>query len=71
MRGRSETMSVAVMLRRQAVLLFLTVLRVVVMPQDGDSALLLACWHGHIDVARWLVSEAGSDGRSERNNVGR
>jgi ankyrin repeat protein len=41
-----------------------------VLSQYGYSALLLACRHGHIDVARWLVSEAGSDARSERNNVG-
>ncbi len=37
--------------------------------QDGWSALLLACANGHHDVARWLVTDAGSDARSERNNV--
>jgi hypothetical protein len=37
--------------------------------QDGWSALLEACVHGHLDVARWLVTDAGSDARSERNNV--
>ncbi len=42
-----------------------------VMSQDGETALLCACYKGHIDVARWLVSEAGSDARSERSNVGR
>ncbi len=42
-----------------------------VVSQNGYTALLLACYHGHIDVARWLVSEAGSDARSERDNVGR
>ncbi len=40
-----------------------------VVSQNGKSALLLACWHGHVNVARWLVSEAGSDARSERDNV--
>jgi hypothetical protein len=37
--------------------------------QDGWSALLLACEHGHLDVARWLATHAGSDARSERDAV--
>jgi hypothetical protein len=37
--------------------------------QDGVSALLAACACGHLDVARWLVTHAGSDPRSERNVV--
>jgi hypothetical protein len=37
--------------------------------QDGWSALLVACAFGHLDVARWLVTDAGSDARSERSNV--
>ncbi len=40
-----------------------------VVSQNGYTALLWACRNGHMDVARWLVSEAGSDARSERNNV--
>jgi hypothetical protein len=72
MRDRSETMSVVMMMLRVAVLLHLTVVMCGdVLSQKGSSALLLACLRGHIDVARWLVSEAGSDARSERNNVGR
>ncbi len=42
-----------------------------VVSQNGETALLLACQNGHIDVARWLVSEAGSDARLEQKNVGR
>jgi hypothetical protein len=37
--------------------------------QDGSSALLEACAFGHLDVVRWLVTDAGSDVRSERDNV--
>jgi hypothetical protein len=37
--------------------------------QNGDTALLLACKGGHLDVARWLVAEAGSDPRSEIDEV--
>ncbi len=37
--------------------------------QDGATALLLACQHGYLDVARWLVTVAGSDARAERDNV--
>jgi hypothetical protein len=36
--------------------------------QHGDSALLLACSNGRLDVARWLVS-LGLDARSDENNV--
>ncbi len=36
--------------------------------QRGDSALLLACSNGHLDVARWLVS-LGLDARLDHNNV--
>jgi ankyrin repeat protein len=67
MRDQSGTMSVAVMMLRVVVLLFL--MRGNVVSQAGNTALLLACWSGHIDVARWLVSEAGSDARLERDNV--
>jgi hypothetical protein len=42
-----------------------------VLSQRGNTALLLACLSGRIDLVRWLVFEAGSDARSERNNVGR
>jgi ankyrin repeat protein len=35
----------------------------------GWSALLLACARGRLDVARWLVTHAGSDARSEQNDV--
>jgi hypothetical protein len=41
----------------------------VVAVQAGETALLCACAKGHIDVARWLVKEAGCDVRSERDNV--
>ncbi len=34
--------------------------------QNGYTALLLACLSDHLDVARWLVTDAGSDARSER-----
>jgi hypothetical protein len=37
--------------------------------QAGDTALLVACCHGCLNVAEWLVMHAGSDARSERNNV--
>jgi ankyrin repeat protein len=37
--------------------------------QSGCTALLLACANGHLDVARWLVTVAGSDARAERDNV--
>jgi hypothetical protein len=35
------------------------------------TALLSACHHGHLDLARWLVTEGGSDARSERDSVRR
>jgi hypothetical protein len=35
----------------------------------GGTALLWACTTGRLDVARWLVADAGSDARSERDNV--
>jgi hypothetical protein len=37
--------------------------------QDGDTALLLACSNGNLEVAQWLVSSAGSSAVTERNNV--
>ena len=37
--------------------------------QDGNTALLLACWNGHLAVARWLVEEKSVDYRAEQNNV--
>jgi ankyrin repeat protein len=37
--------------------------------QNGHTAALMACANGHLDVVRWLVTEAGSDARSERDNV--
>jgi hypothetical protein len=35
------------------------------------TALLSACRRGHLDLARWLVTEGGSDARSERDKVRR
>ncbi len=37
--------------------------------QNGRTAHLLACANGHLNVAQWLVTSAGTDARSE--NVGR
>jgi hypothetical protein len=37
--------------------------------KTGGTALLWACYCGRLDVARWLVTEAGSDARSERDSV--
>jgi hypothetical protein len=37
--------------------------------QAGWTALLCACANGHLDVARWLVTDAGADVRSERTTV--
>jgi hypothetical protein len=37
--------------------------------QYGRTALLVACAHGRLDLVRWLVTDAGSDARSERDNV--
>ncbi len=37
--------------------------------QDGASPLLMACYLGHVDVARWLVAAAGSNPLTERNGV--
>jgi hypothetical protein len=38
--------------------------------QGTNTALLLACMRGHLDVVRWLVTDAGSDARSKRAKVG-
>jgi ankyrin repeat protein len=40
-----------------------------VVAQVGHTALLVACAAGQIDVVRWLVTEGGSDARSERDKV--
>ncbi len=37
--------------------------------QDGNTALLVACWSGHLEVVQWLVSSAGSNAATERDNV--
>jgi hypothetical protein len=37
--------------------------------QNGSTALLLACAQGYLDMARWLVANASSDARSERDDV--
>ncbi len=37
--------------------------------QDGNTALLLACLSGRLNVAQWLVSSAGSNAVTERDNV--
>jgi hypothetical protein len=37
--------------------------------QYDVTALLAACDNGHLDVARWLVTDAGSDARLERDCV--
>ncbi len=39
--------------------------------QSGRTALLCACEKGHLEVAQWLVSSAGSSAATERNNVRR
>ena len=39
--------------------------------QDGSTALLWATRCGYLDVARWLVTDAGRDARSERDHVRR
>jgi hypothetical protein len=69
-RDRSEIKSDAVMMMLRVVYSHCGMLADG-LSQLGNSALLSACLGGRIDVARWLVSEAGSDARSERNNVGR
>jgi ankyrin repeat protein len=51
------------------VFLFMRLAMLLLDDQDGSTALLLACEHGHLDVARWLVTDAGSDARSERDSV--
>ncbi len=38
--------------------------------QDGSTALLTACANGHVEVAQWLVSSAGSNPVTEMTNVG-
>jgi hypothetical protein len=52
-----------------AVVIECRVLLCVACEQGGSTALLLACGCGHLDVARWLVEEAGCDARSERDKV--
>jgi hypothetical protein len=42
---------------------------VTVCVQCGSTALLEACANGHLNAARWLVDEAGSDARSEQDKV--
>lgn len=37
--------------------------------QNGDTALLLACFEGRLEVARWLVAECGCDAQTEHNSV--
>jgi ankyrin repeat protein len=37
--------------------------------QLGYTALLRACENGHLDVAQWLVSSAGSNAVTERSKV--
>jgi hypothetical protein len=37
--------------------------------QNNETALLLAAANGHLEVLQWLVAEAGSDARLERNSV--
>jgi hypothetical protein len=57
--------------RRIAALLLMEMARVwlCAAPQDGSTALLVACANGSLDVARWLVKDAGCDARSERDKV--
>jgi hypothetical protein len=38
--------------------------------QDGETALLVACRRGKLDVVKWLAEEAGSKVESERDKVG-
>ena len=35
---------------------------------DGDTALLLACYCGHVEIARWILGNGGSV--KEANNTG-
>jgi ankyrin repeat protein len=65
--ARSERDNVRAVSLSLAVAVFAHLL--LAMTQDGSSALLLACEHGHVDVARWLVANAGSDAASERDKV--
>jgi hypothetical protein len=37
--------------------------------QHGDTALMLACWGGHLDLVKWLVSGGHSDPTVERKKV--
>jgi hypothetical protein len=67
MRDRSKRMSVGDCCSCRIVV---TILMFVVVPdQHRSTAILVACGFGHLDVARWLVTNAGSDVRSERDNV--
>ena len=37
--------------------------------QDGVSALLWACWGGHLDLVRWLVIDMKMDVKHDRDHV--
>ncbi len=63
-RGHVARSSVAACIRERATVLCCRA-------QFEFTALLSACHHGHLDLARWLVTEGGSDARSERDNVRR
>jgi hypothetical protein len=44
-------------------------LRVLGVSQQRTTPLMYACKSGHLELAQWLVREAGSDARSERDEV--